>query len=157
MQTVYSTLIDCTPEQLWPWLEEPDKQKQWMKGLLENVSTSQEPTRVGSTFRMTIQEGRRVAEYEGEVTNYDLHRHLGIKFWGEMLRGVEIYVDYQLQDLGDRTRLDYLSTADTSEAGFFIKLMMPLYKIFGLMQLKSFMKTLKHLAEAEAAQALVAA
>ena len=156
MQTVYSTLIDCTPEQLWPWLEEPDKQKQWMKGLLENVSTSEEPTRVGSTFRMTIQEGRRVAEYEGEVTNYDLHRHLGIKFWGEMLRGVEIYVDYQLQDLGDRTRLDYLSTADTSEADFFIKLMMPLYKIFGMAQLKRFMKTLKRLAEAEAAQAPVA-
>ncbi len=153
MQTVYSTLIDCTPEQLWPWLEEPDKQKQWMKGLLEKVSTSEEPTRVGSTFRMTIKEGRRVVEYEGEVTNYDLHHRLSIKFWGEMLRGVEIYVDYQLQDLGDRTRLDYLSTADTSEAGFFIKLMMPLYKIFGLVQLKSFMKTLKHLAEAEAAQA----
>ncbi len=156
MQTVYSTLIDCTPEQLWPWLEEPDKQKQWMKGLLENVSTSEGPTRVGSTFRMTIREGRRVGEYEGEVTNYDLHRRLSIKFWGEMLRGVEIDVDYQLQHLGDRTRLDYLSTADPSGAGFFIKLMMPLYKIFGLVQLKSFMKTLKHLAEAEAAQALVA-
>ena len=157
MQTDYSTLIDCTPEQLWPWLEEPDKQKQWMKGLLENVSTSEAPTRVGSTFRMTIKEGRRVAEYEGEVTNYDRHHRLSIKFWGEMMRGIEIYVDYQLQDLGDRTRLDYLSFADISEAGFFIKLMMPLYNIFGKVQLKSFMKTLKRLAEAEAAQTPVTA
>ena len=156
MQTVYSTLIDCTPEQLWPWLEEPDKQKQWMKGLLENVSTSEEPTRVGSTFRMTIQEGRRVVEYEGEVTNFDRNRRLSIKFWGEMLRGVEMDVDYQLQDLGGRTRLDYVSSADASGAGFFMKLMIPLYKIFGTAQLKRFMKTLKHLAEAEAAQAPVA-
>lgn len=153
MQTVYTTLIDCTPEQLWPWLEEPDKQKQWMEGLLENVSTSEGPTRVGSTFRMTIQEGRRVVEYEGEVTNFDRNRRLSIKFWGEMLRGVEMYVDYQLQDLGGRTRLDYISAADTSGAGFFMKLMLRLYKIFGMAQLKRFMKTLKHLAEAEAAQA----
>ncbi len=70
-----------------------------------------------------------------------------------MLGGVEMYVEYQLQDLGDRTRLDYISSADTSGAGFFMKLMMPLYKIFGAAQLKRFMKTLKHLAETEAAQA----
>ncbi len=155
-QTVYSTLIDCTPEQLWPWLEEPDKQKQWMKGLLENVSTSEGPTRVGSTFRMTIQEGRRVAEYEGEITNYDLHHRLSVKMWGKALRGVEIYVDHQLQDLGGRTRLDYISSADASGAGFFMKLMLRLYKIFGMAQLKRFMKTLKHLAETEAVQAPVA-
>lgn len=157
MQTRYTTLIDCAPEQLWPWLEEPDKQKQWMKGLLDNVSTSEGPARVGSTFRMTIQEGRRVATYEGEITNYDLHRRLSIRVWGEALRGVEIAVEYQLQDLGGRTRLDYISVADMTEAGFFMKLMMPLYKLFSTIQLKQFMKTLKHLAEAEAAQAKVPA
>ena len=82
METTSTTIIDCSPEHLWPWIEEPDKQKQWMKGLLENVDTSDGPTRVGSTFRMTIQEGRRVTEYDGEVTNYDPYRHLGVRFWG---------------------------------------------------------------------------
>ena len=157
METTYTAIIDCSPEQLWPWIEEPDKQKQWMKGLLENVPTSDGPTRVGSTFRMTIQEGRRVAEYDGEITNYDPHRHLGVRFWGEALKGVEMAADYKLQNLGTRTRLDYVATVDTSGAGFFVRLMMPLFKLFSTMQLKSFMKTLKRLAEAEAAQTTVAA
>ena len=157
METTYTVLIDCTPEQLWPWIEEPDKQKQWMKGLLENVDMSDGPTRVGSTFRMTIQEGRRVAEYTGEITNYDPHRRLGVRLWGEALKGIEIIADYKLQNLGVRTRLDYVATADASRAGFFVKLMMPLFKLFSAMQLRGFMKTLKHLAEAEAAQTTVAA
>ena len=153
MQTVYTTLIDCPHEQLWPWLEESDKQKQWMKGLLDNVSTSEGSTRVGSTFRMTIREGRRVAAYEGEITNYAPYRRLSVRMWGEALRGVEIAADYQLQDLGGRTRLDYVATADVSGAGVFTKLMLPLFKLFSIVQLKGFMKTLKRLAEAETAQA----
>lgn len=157
MKTVYTTIINCTPAQLWPWIEEPDRQKQWMKGLLENVSTSEGPTRVGSTFRMTIQEGRHVADYEGEITNYDYQRRLGVRFWGKTLKGVELAADYQLQDLGGRTRLDYVATADTAQAGFFMKLMMPLFKLFSAAQLRGFMKTLQHLAEAEAAQPPVTA
>ena len=157
METTYTTIIDCTPEQLWSWIEESDKQKQWMKGLLENVPTSDGPTQVGLTFRMTIQEGGRVAEYDGEVTNYDLHRHLGIRLSGAALKGVELTIDYKLQDLGARTRLDYICTADTSRAGFFMRLMMSLFKLFGAMQLRGFMKTLKRLAEAEATQTTVAA
>lgn len=153
MQTAYTTLIDCAPEQLWPWLEQPDKQKQWMEGLLDNAPTSEGPPRVGATFRMTIREGRRVAEYDGEITNYAPYRRLSVKMWGEALRGVEISVDYQLQDLGGRTRLDYLSVADMAGAGFFMKLMLPLFKLFSKVQLKRFMKTLKRLAEAEATQA----
>ena len=155
METNYTVIIDCPPEQLWPWLEEPDKQKQWMKGLLDNVPTTDGPTRVGTTFRMTIQEGRRVANYDGEVTNYAPYRHLGIRFWGEALRGVEMAADYKLQNLGARTRLDYRAVADTTGAGFLMRLLLPLYKLFSTMQLRSFMKTLKHLAEAESAQTTV--
>ncbi len=156
MQTRYTVLIDSPPEQLWRWLEEPDRQKQWMKGLLENVSTSEGPTRVGSTFHLTIQEGRRVAEYDGEITNYDPYRHLGVRFWGEALRGIEMSADYKLQNLGLRTRLDYIATTDSSEASPLMKLLLPLFKVFGALQIKSFLKTLKHLAEAERTQPPVA-
>ena len=156
MKTTYTTIIDCPPERLWRWIEEPEKQKQWMKGLLENVDTSDGPTRVGSTFRMTIQEGRRVADYDGEITNYDPYRRLGVRFWGAALHGVEMAADYKLQNLGARTRLDYIATADASEAGFFMRLMMPFFKLFGAVQVRRFMKTLKHLAEAEAEQTTAA-
>ena len=157
MQTHHTVIIDCPPEQLWRWIEDPERQKQWMKGLLENVSTSEGPPRVGSTFRLTIQEGRRVAEYDGEITNYAPYRHLGVRFWGEALKGIEMSADYKLQNLGLRTRLDYVATTDTSGTTFLMKLLAPLFKVFGAIQLKAFMKTLKHLAEAEATQVPTAA
>ena len=65
--------------------------------------------------------------------------------------------DYKLQNLGSRTRLDYVATADTSGAAFFIKLMVPFFKLFSTIQLKRFMKSLKACAEAEAAPAQVVA
>ena len=64
-------------------------------------------------------------------------------------------VDYRLQNLGARTRLDYTAAADTTGAGILMRLMLPLFKLFSAMQVRGFMKTLKHLAEAEAAHTTV--
>ena len=150
MKVEYTTEINCPPAKLWPWLEEPEKQKQWMKGLLENVPTSEGPTRVGSTFKMKIKEGGRVSEYDGEITGYEKNRHLAVKMWGPAMKGMVVFVDYKLHDVSGRTRLDYVSTVDTSKASPFLKFLMPLFKLFGKMQLKGFMKTLKKLAESDA-------
>lgn len=67
MRVEHRTEIACSPEQLWPYLEEPDKQKLWMKGVLSNESTSPGPTQVGSTSVMKIKEGGKVAAYNIEV------------------------------------------------------------------------------------------
>lgn len=148
MKIEHSAEFDCPPERLWVWLEEPERQKQWMKGLLENEKTSEGPSRVGSTFRMRIQEGRRVADYEGEVTHHDAPRDLGVKFRGGCGgRDMEMRARYRLTDLGDgRTRLDY--TAEGELPGLF-KLLAPLARLFGKLQLKGFLKTLQKLVAQE--------
>ena len=63
--------IDCTPEQLWPWLAETERMKQWMKGLEEIVPDAPGPVRSGATFRMRIREGRKVTEYGEELLAYE--------------------------------------------------------------------------------------
>ena len=60
MRTARSILIECSPEHLWPFVEEPDLQKLWMKGLLANELTSEPPAREGSTFQLRIREGGRI-------------------------------------------------------------------------------------------------
>jgi uncharacterized protein YndB with AHSA1/START domain len=82
MQIKETAHFNCPREVLWRYIEEPAKQKLWMKGLLSNESTSPGRTGVGSTFRMVIQEGRKPATYEGDVTAYDRPRRLEIRFWG---------------------------------------------------------------------------
>ena len=151
MAITYTTEFECPPAHLWTFLHEPEKQKLWMKGLVENNSTSEGPTKVGSTFHMKIKEGGKVADYNGEVTGYDPPRHLGIRIWGGGLPGgCKIHANYRLTDLGGRTRLDYVCDMEMEKIGFFMRLMMPLFMLFGKMQLRGFMKTLKRLAEAPA-------
>jgi carbon monoxide dehydrogenase subunit G len=145
------TEIACTPERLWPFLHEPEKQKLWMKGLLENTPTGEGSGGPGSTFRMKIKEGGRVAEYDGEVTAIDPPRHLAVRIWGGGFpTGMVMHVEYRLTGLDGRTRLDYAAWSDTGRCGLFLRLLMPLFQLFGRIQLAGFLRKLKKLAEAPA-------
>ena len=92
MPTVaFERTFSCAPGQLWPYLEEPQKIVQWMKGVVEDRPTSPGPTRVGSTFLMRIREGRKVNDYQGRVTAFDKPKHMAIVMWGGCLpQGTEI-------------------------------------------------------------------
>jgi carbon monoxide dehydrogenase subunit G len=109
MQVTLTREFACTPERLFSFLEEPEKQKQWMKGLLETQAVGEEqPGIVGSKFRMKIKEGRKVADYDGVITAYDKPKQLAIDMTGPTFpAGAVMHVDYRLADLGGRTRLDY--------------------------------------------------
>jgi carbon monoxide dehydrogenase subunit G len=150
MRIVYRTTLACTPERLWPFLHEPQKQKLWMKGLESNEPTSEGPTRPGSTFKMRIKEGRKVAEYQGEVLAHEPPRHLAVRFWGGALPcPLKMNVDYRLVPVEGGTQLDYVAGVE-GRPGLLLRLLMPLIQLFGKLQLRSFMKTLKRLAEAPA-------
>jgi uncharacterized protein YndB with AHSA1/START domain len=154
MRIVETAVFNCPRERLWSYIEEPEKQKLWLKGVLSNESTSPDISGVGSTFLLKIQEGRRVATYEGEVTEHDRPRRLEIRMWGgNFPKGMVMRVDYQLTEIEGGTRLDYTGTVEGKRPGFLMRLMMPLFKLFGRMQLRSFLRTLKQLVEAPAVAA----
>jgi len=145
-----STQIDCKPDQLWPFLEEPELQKKWMKGLVANESTSEGPTRLGSRFRMRIKEGNRISDYDGEITAFNRPKELGVRFWGGNFGpGMAMRANYVLVPHDGGTRLDYSCQLEAAKLPLWMKLMMPVFKIFSRWQLKSFLKKLKQLAEAK--------
>jgi len=146
MRFEHSMEVACSPEHLWLYLEEPEKQKLWMKGVLSNEPAEAGPTRVGSRSIMKIKEGGKVGSYHIEVTRYEPYQRMGVKMWGGSFGDMEAFVDYTLTDLKGRTRLDYLFSAEPKS--FFMKLMGALFQWFSVMQIKSFFKTLKSLAEA---------
>lgn len=149
----YTTEFAATPATIWPFLEDPDKIKQWMIGVVEDRPTSAGPTRVGSTFEMDIKEGRRVNTYQGEVTKYDQYKLMGVKMVGACgKQPMTMHADYRLTPIsGGRTRLDYTCRAEVG-GGFFSKLLMPLFKVFGKMMVKKFMRNLRGLVEKPATQ-----
>jgi hypothetical protein len=151
MHVEFRAEFRCTPWQLWPFLDEAEKQKLWMTTLLDLTPTSRRPRAVGTTFDMRVRESRRIAHYEGRINAYDPPRHLGVSFWGGTFsKGVVMQVDYRLADLGPRTRLEYYAEIDTEQLPRPIKLAIPIARVFTFFQLRYFMRNLKRLAEASA-------
>ncbi|MBK9385631.1 MAG: SRPBCC family protein [Planctomycetes bacterium] len=137
----------CSPEVLWLHLEEPELQKQWMKGLLSNRATSPAPTRVGSTFEMQIQEGRKVSTYQGTMTAWEPPRRMALTMQGGCFGPkAKMAVSYRLEALGpNTTALDY--SCGLEQAGAVMRFFMLLFGWMAKMQARSFFKTLRKLVE----------
>jgi len=148
MKLSMSQVIACPPEALWPWLDDPERCKQWMKGLLEVRPTSSGPRRKGYTAVLVIREGGRPVEYEETILEYEPARRFKLRMVGGCLKSSAIEIDYKLEDLGARTRLDFELVCDSQS--FVLKLVGPLFGMFARMQLRRFFKRLKELAEGRA-------
>jgi hypothetical protein len=149
MRIEYRMDLRCTPWQLWPLLDDPERQKLWLTTLVDFASTSPVPRMVGSTFEFRAREGRRISHYEGRINAYDPPRHLGVSMWGGSLRqGSVMRVDYRVADLGQNCRLEYYAEIDISMLRGPIKLAIPLARLFNFFQLRYFMRNLKRRAEA---------
>jgi carbon monoxide dehydrogenase subunit G len=147
MKMTMTQMIQCSPEALWPWLDDPERCKQWMKGLIEVRPTCSGPRRKGYTAVLVIQEGGKPAEYEETILEYERARRFKLRMVGGCLKNAAIEVDYKLEDLGGRTQLEYEFSCESQS--FFLKLLGPLLGVFARMQVKSFFKNLKKLAENE--------
>lgn len=148
MRITHTLEVDCPPARLWPFLENPDLQREWMKGLLESHPTSEGFPRVGYSFRMRIEEGGRIREYSGQVTAHEPPHHLGVSLWGGSFQeGMVMRIDYRLTALDGRTRLDYVADLEPGRMGWFLRLLLPFIKLFGKAQLRASMRRLRRLAE----------
>jgi carbon monoxide dehydrogenase subunit G len=149
MHIEYRVEMRCTPEHLWPLIDDVEKQKLWFTTLVEVTATSALARAVGSTFDMRVREGRRISRYEGRINAYDPPRHLGVSFWGgRFAPGIVMQVDYRLADLGKSTRVEYYAKIDTESLSGPVKLAIPIARVFTFFQVRYFMRNLKRLAEA---------
>jgi carbon monoxide dehydrogenase subunit G len=139
--------IDCTPEALWPWIDDPERCKQWMKGLVDVRATSPGPRRKGSTAVLVIKEGSRTTEYEETILEYEPAKRFKLRMVGGSLKNTAVDVDYKLHDLGGRTKLEFQVECELQST--FIKLMSPFFGFFARLQAKSFFKKLRQLAESK--------
>lgn len=148
MRMQHAVDIERTPDDLWPWLTEPDRLTQWMKGLLEISPASDGEPGVGYRSTMKIKEGRKVSDYDEEIIRWNPPHGLGVRITGgSMPAGMAMESVYTVTDLGGRSRVDVVTSAELKGAW---KLFAPLMRLFAGGQQKSFFKTLKRLAEAEA-------
>ncbi len=144
MKLALTTEIRCSPERLWPWLDDPELCKQWLRGMEEIRPVSDGPRRPGWQAKMFIREGGRLSEYDETILEYEPARRFKLRMEGGCFRGGSVTVDYRLHEHDGHTRLEYSCDA---QMGGILRLLGPLFAIFGRMQARSFMVKLKQLAE----------
>ena len=70
MKITLTVDILCRPEEVFPWIAEPEKAMRWQKGVKRGEILKETPEKVGTTFREEMAEdGKRIVMY-GEITNY---------------------------------------------------------------------------------------
>lgn len=147
MDVAFTTDIAVAPPKLWPWIVEPERMKQWMRGLESIEFEGAGGYRPGARARMVIKEGARLSSYDFEVTACEPARLLAITVRPPKNKGFEMTCRYELvPQAGALTRLDYSGEMRTERM-----LWRVVCFLFGWamkLQAKSFMKTLKKLAEA---------
>lgn len=135
MKNTYSVEIDAPPEHVFYWLDGSDRAIEWVPNLVENEELEVTDGRVGSRTRSVFLEHGQRMEMISEVTVYEPSRRIEAELTGDMF---DLTVDYQLEDLGGRTRVTQYSEARFK--GFFMKLLSP---IMLFMSKKSSMKQLE--------------
>ncbi|MGB6894596.1 MAG: SRPBCC family protein [Dehalococcoidia bacterium] len=70
MKITLAVDILCKPEEVFPWIAEPDKAMLWQKGVKGGEIIKETPEKIGTTFREEMEENGNSIVMYGEITNY---------------------------------------------------------------------------------------
>ncbi len=118
--------ISRSPQELWPWLTEPEKMKSWIGWLVEVRRLTPPPDGVGSKAVWVMEDhnnNNERMEITDEVVEYDPPRRIKVRFSSAL--GFDGDGVFSLTDLGNgRTRVDQIGEYRFHQ--WLTKLMLPL-------------------------------
>ena len=143
----------CSPEQLFPYLVEPDKMLKWMCGVTKIEPITDGPPGVGQRAKIWIKEGKKESEYETVVTIFEPNRRISVDMTGGCFGGkTTMKPDYVLSvSPSGGTTMEYTCGVETSSVMF--RVMDVLFRPFMKRMVKKMMVTLKEQAEGAAGAA----
>ncbi len=136
--------INRPAAQVFPWLIEPDKLKQWVTGLAEMKQLTPGPIQVGTKARDTIVEGNQKATADLTFTSFEQNRMIGVHLETDAFSND---VRYELAEHDGKTRLT--STSVAKYKIWLAKLMEPVITPSVQQSLQDDMGKLKKLVEAQ--------
>src|SRR4030095_12160235 len=100
----YVTEFDHPVEEVFAYVDDDVKLRQWVGGLQETKRTSPGEPGVGSTFHQKLQVGKRFFEMDGVLLEYERNRRIKVKLDADMC---VMEVSYTFEKINGRTRLKY--------------------------------------------------
>ena len=107
MKISHSIEIESTPEEVFFWIKNPERAKEWMTSVSETEMLSGTPNTVGSTFREIVRDQNGKTEMHGTVTGFEENQMISFHLSGEYN---VVDVEFRVEEIGERTRVT--QTAD---------------------------------------------
>lgn len=104
MRITESIAIRRHPEDVFPWISDPERAMRWQPSVAGGEILDETPERVGTTFRERIEEGGKGTELEGEITAYEQNRLIGFHLEGQYN---VVNVSFLLESHDGGTRVNY--------------------------------------------------
>lgn len=102
MKIVTEVEIKVPPEQVFYWIERPERAKQWVMNVTRSEFITETPERIGTTFREYVEEGGQGIEMMGIVTEFQPNRIFAVHLESE---SHSADVSFVLKGEGGRTLL----------------------------------------------------
>lgn len=106
MKLSFEIEIDCSPEEVFYWLKDPERAKEWMTSVSETEMLSGTPNTVGSTFREIIKDQNGQTEMRGVVTGYRENELISFHLSGQYNT---VDVEFRLEKRGQQTRVSQIA------------------------------------------------
>ncbi len=136
--------IERPPAQVFPWVTEPARLKQWIGGLDESTPLTDEGLKVGARSREVVVVGNGRYEMETTVTDLEVPARLVVAIQSE---GFKVDARYDLVESGDGTFLSYACISRYEQP--LARLMEPLVTREAQKKIEADLARLKGLVEAE--------
>ena len=115
--------FDRPVDEVFAYVDDDDKVKLWIGGLLETKRTTAGKPGVGSKFHQKLQIGKRVIDLDGELLEYEKNRRVRVKMNFNL---GEMEATYNFSESGGCTELAY--TCDSHYRSLFYRLFSPMLK-----------------------------
>ncbi len=102
MKLTHTLDIDRRPDQVFPWVADPERAKAWMTSVSRTEILERRPGLVGTTFRETVSDERGSTELTGVVTACSQDQLLAFHLEG---RFNAVDVEYRLTETARGTRV----------------------------------------------------
>ena len=127
---------------VFAFVDDDEKVKQWIGGLVDSRRTSKGRVGVGTTFEQLIRIGGKTISMEGILTAYEPNQRLSVKIYCSLCN---MEVDYRFEERDGITRVNYICNSQYNS--FFYKLLSPLTKLITQRKLETDFFKLKQLLE----------
>jgi len=96
--------INSTPQEVFGWLEDPEKAKQWMTSVTETEILHETPDRVGTSFRETVEDEGGSLEMQGFISGFEADKSIAFHLES---RVNTVDVEYWVGKIGTGVCLEY--------------------------------------------------